>query len=127
MYKKIAEEADDCMIQSNRWIILNYFGATSEPLSRGQLLQKKLDEGYHIIIFKNEEGFENLKALNYSKNFVKKENESFIWLKDERKCKEKHKVDSTYLERLHEQFPEIDPDPCKALLPSLICEKFKFL
>ena len=127
MYKKIAEEADDCMIQSNRWVILNYFGATSEPLSRGQLLQKKLDEGYHIIIFKNEEGFENLKALNYSKNFVKKENESFIWLKDERKCKEKHKVDSTYLERLHEQFPEIDPDPCKALLPSLICEKFKFL
>jgi len=44
---------DSCMVMSNSWVFLNYFGVSSAPSVRAELVNESISKGYTIILFKH--------------------------------------------------------------------------
>ncbi len=122
----------NCMLASNQWVPLNYFGYISEPFPRKEEVDNYLNEGYRVVIYY---GWE----LDYSTNmsFLEKfpiieKTNNYIILGNISKCKEIYKVDRTYLERLNSSTFKIynysiETNPCKSIGLGKICNYLKFL
>ena len=92
--------SNECMVASNNWVPLNYNGITAEPPPRDWQVDRYIDEGYRIMIFKNE-FFDDVYSNFIGKDLpIIEENEVYVIFGDESKCKEIINVDEPYIVRL---------------------------
>ncbi len=106
--ENIYEEAishlpDNCIVSSNAWVPVNYYGRPSTFAQRKELLNSTLNEGFRTIIFYD------ISEPDYSSNktFLGQfpiiyEDDDYIILGYENKCKKEIELDRTYLENLKE-------------------------
>lgn len=127
IFREVANKLDNCMLASNEWVLFDSLGKKSEPMPYSGIFLSKLNEGYNIIVFRGVEGYDVFEKLNISKDLIFQETLQYIWLRNFSKCMPSQKIDKTYLQTLSEIVPGIDPNPCKILLPSNICNRWKFL
>ena len=108
----------ECRILSNGWVILNYLGKTSEVYPRKELIQKTIDEGNFIILFRSIEdpAWTKNKALiaSFSKIY---ESDRFFILGKLENCNQELKVDKLYVEETKEEVEliynyTINTNPC---------------
>ena len=93
---------ENCMISSNRWVIINYLGRPAEPNPRDFRVREYLDKGYRIVIYKDPEP-DYARNSSFLKQFpVIEETERYVILGDRSKCMEPYVFDKTYLEQLNE-------------------------
>ena len=117
---------ENCMISSNRWVILDYLGKPAEPAPRDFRVKEYVDKGYRIIIYKDPEP-DYSRNTTFLKQFpVMEESEKYVILGNESLCLPPYTFDKIYLEQLNESIYlkynySIETDPCKILLPGFIC------
>ena len=96
-YKLANNLTSGCMVSSNAWVFLNYYGGHSKPAPWGDLFAYEIYQGYKIILFNSINEPEYLK------------NESFFWDKPliysnevfsiygTGKCRNLERIDTSYL------------------------------
>lgn len=89
-YEEAAEAVDGCMAESESWVMVNYAGAPTNPVSNVNITMERLGEGYRSISFKSNE-YRNISAP------VIEETERFTVYGYRGLCKEPVKADNTYL------------------------------
>ena len=119
----------NCMWASNQWVPLNYLGYHIKEMPREEEFSYYLDEGYRLVIFYR--GYPSNRS-SLKKYPVIREHLEYIVLGNPDKCKEIHKVDTTYLYNLNRTIfrihnESIETDPCRSIGFGTICDYFKFL
>lgn len=89
-YMEAAEAVEGCMAESESWVMTNYAGAPTRPVSSTNITFQRLEEGYRSITFKSDE-YRNISAP------VIHETEHFTVYGYRDLCKEPVKADETYL------------------------------
>ena len=95
-YIDSAEAVNGCMAESESWVMTNYAGAPTRPVSNENITIDRLQDGYRSISFKGPD-YRNLSAP------VLVENGRFTVYGYSELCKEAEKADRTYLEGFNER------------------------
>ncbi|MBS3174482.1 hypothetical protein J4440_01240 [Candidatus Woesearchaeota archaeon] len=96
---------DGCMVSSNAWVLMNYYGRDSKDAPRKELLDYEIDKGYRIVMFKFVGEPDYIKDKDFLKNKkILYENEKFFIFGDKNICKEKERVDRSYLYNLNRTY-----------------------
>jgi hypothetical protein len=89
-YMEAADAVEECMAESESWVMTNYAGAPTKPVSSTEITFQRLEEGYRSISFKSDE-YRNISAP------VIYETERFTIYGYQGLCKKPVKADETYL------------------------------
>jgi len=141
----IAQMDNNCTTSSDLWVYFDWQNKKAVPPPKELNLTetkepeifKMVDEGYNILLFKNSESFfanekfiEEIKEKN--KKYVIEDNDKYIWLYREDKCKYIKNINETYIDSL-KRFGEFSENftGCEALFVKFkltgICRHLKFL
>ncbi len=91
----------DCMVQSNVWIALNYYGIPSEPHPNQEDFAASIEQGYRIILFKSAEFPIYLRNETFlAEQPVIEENEGYAMFGDALKCKQPERYEMFFLDRI---------------------------
>lgn len=113
----------DCSISSNAHIYLNYEGIPSESFPDSRLLDKKISEGYRVILFKSlpePEYTFNASFLSEMNPIFQDETAVIIGHPD--KCSGEIDLDITYLERINALYMETQGMPFEVSFYELFFE-----
>jgi len=94
----------DCMLLSNAWIHLgyHYYPKPVSPYPYAQLVKKRLDEGYDILMFKRiKEPSWHLNQSFLNELPIAHDDDEIIYLRNESVCAPLHYSRSTYLQKLN--------------------------
>ncbi len=117
-------QADNCMLSSNAWVYLDYFGKNAEPYPGKQFVLDEIESGNRIILFKGLPEPDYLSDRKFMDSLPKiTENENYVILGNASRCAPLQKVDVTYLEQLKKRGVNIST--CEVLLPSGFCSVFR--
>ncbi|PKP58230.1 MAG: hypothetical protein CVT88_07655 [Candidatus Altiarchaeales archaeon HGW-Altiarchaeales-1] len=141
----IAQMDNNCTLSSDLWVYFNWQNKKAVPPPKELNLTetkepeifKMVDEGYNILLFKNSESFfanekfiEEIKEKN--KKYIIEDNDKYIWLHREDKCKYTENINETYIDSL-KRFGEFSENftGCDALFVKFklneICKYLTFL
>lgn len=99
---------DSCALASNYWVPLNYLGYPSEPAPDERLVDRKIEQGYRVILSKEIKE----PAYTFDSDFLDNipviyEDSEYIILGNESKCAWNDKLDNTYFDRVDLLYNEI--------------------
>lgn len=108
--KAISFLPDNCMVASNAWPQLNYYGRPSAPLNQN-LLSYDFWDGYRVVFFFNMSSYEQ--DYDFSRAFLKSypvihEDTDFIIIGNLNLCKKQVPLNKTYLELLNDTIYQLD-------------------
>lgn len=127
----------NCQTMSNSWIYLNYLGKTATFAPGHKLVNKSLEQGYKLILFKNNPEPDYTLNKSFLQSFpIIEENNNFIILSSKMCVKNNLTYDKTYLKQVDEntfqtQGWHINENPCfiifhKFALFEKICNLINF-
>ena len=103
----LSNDIKDCTLLSNAHIFLNYNEIKSEGFPDSRLLNKKIKEGYRVLLFKKigepDYTFNSSFLANYP---ILSQNEDYILLGDKNICNKTLNLDRTYLESINLLYKE---------------------
>ena len=117
---------DDCALQSNIWVPLNYYGRVSEPNPASYGVSSSLEKGYYILLYYDAREPEYMHNQSFLLEYpIARQTEKYILLGEG--CLPIQTVDRSYLERLNGYLLRtynytVSEDPCEILFHgSKIC------
>jgi hypothetical protein len=108
----------DCDLRSNAWPLLSYFGKTSGPFPRQEMLSNALDNGDFVLLFFSvAEPDYTANETFISQHSILLETRDFVLLGDVGTCNPERIVDKSYLSHTRDIFlettgVEININPC---------------
>lgn len=91
----------ECMVQSNVWIALNYYGIPSEPYPNQEDFASSIESGYRIILFKHTRFPLYINNETFLEQFpVIEENEGYVVYGDASVCKKPEKYEVLFADRI---------------------------
>lgn len=125
IYETVASKLklDDCMVMSNAWPYLNYFGVVSDSNPWEGMVDYQIQMGKRIVLFKSLGEPEYVKNETYLSQFPVIENTSeYVILGRKDLCAEKAPVKKSYLETLKEN-KNVTVTDCEIFLSKKICDR----
>lgn len=118
--KDALADVDNCMLSSNGWVFLNYFGRNAEPYPRKNLLLEEIDAGKRIILFKGITEPDYVRDNEFMATLPKLvEKEGYVILGNSIKCAPVTKVNIAYVEGLRRA--SVNITHCEVLFPQQLC------
>jgi len=107
--KAIAQSPADCVVVTNAWPQMNYYGKPALALHK-DLISIRYSEGYPIVFFHNISSY--VEDYAYSQQLIERYNtiytdKDITIIKNKGDCKKTAKLDQTYLESLNETIYQI--------------------
>jgi len=94
---------ENCMLMSNAWVYFDYYDIPTEPYPWQEFFDKKVEEGYRIILFKWIREPDYVKNETFLAQFPIIENTSnYVIIGNKNICKEFYKINKTFTERKNE-------------------------
>jgi len=114
-------DTDNCMLSSNGWVFLNYFGRNTEPYPRKTLILGEIENGKRILLFKGITEPDYVRDDEFMATLPKLiEKEGYVILGDSAKCAPITKVNIAYVEGLRRA--SINITHCEVLFPQQLCK-----
>jgi hypothetical protein len=99
---------DDCMVSSNAWVYVNYLGIHSEPYPPKELINKRINEGYRLLFYKNVGEPEYIFNESFMNEFnIIEETSNYYLLGNLSLCKKPYVYDLSYLQGLNRSYMEV--------------------
>jgi hypothetical protein len=94
---------ENCTLMSNAWVYFNYYGIPTEPYPWQEVFDKKVEEGYRVVLFKWIREPDYVKNETFLSQFPLIENTSnYVIIGNKSECKEFYKINKTFTERKNE-------------------------
>jgi len=108
IYASALKDLDNCMVSSNAWVYVNYLGVKAEPYPHENLINKRINEGYRLLFFKNV----GEPAYVFNSSFMRKfnilnETKNYYLLGNLSLCKEPYGYDLSYVQGLNRTYMEV--------------------
>jgi hypothetical protein len=129
IYRTAALGLENCRVQSNAWIFLNYYGKTAEPHPWDSNVGESIDEGYRVLLFRTIGEPEYTRDEAFLSQFPIIENSTnYILLGNSDVCLPPETYTKTYLEHYIENNDRIDSvTNCEIFLSSEVCDEYNIL
>jgi uncharacterized membrane protein (Fun14 family) len=129
IYRTAALGLEDCKIQSNAWVFLNYYGKTAEPHPWDSKVDESIDEGYRLLLFRTiREPVYTMDETFLSQFPIIENSTNYALLGNSDVCLSPETYTKTYLQHYIENNDRIDSvTNCEIFFSSQICDEYDFL
>lgn len=129
LFRESAASLEDCKLQSNGWVFLNYYGMVAEPHSWDDMISQNLAEGNRLLLFRSIGEPEYTRDDEFLSQFpVIESNEDYILLGNGDVCLAPEPQTKTYLDHYVENNKYVDSiENCEIFFPAQICEEYDFI
>ncbi len=129
MFKRIALNLEDCRLQSNGWVFLNYYGKTAEPHTWDGRVGEEIAAGNRLLLFKNiREPAYGMDEEFLSQFPIIENHTNYVLLGDSDVCLPPEPYTKTYLQQYVENNENVDSiSNCEILFSSQLCDKYNLL